>query len=64
MQIWSSCRTITSCQPEKVKHITALMTVVNGKVVYASGKYAAQNPAIPEVIPAWSPVKHFGGYQK
>lgn len=49
---------------EKVKNITALMTVVNGKVVYAAGKYAAQNPAIPEVIPAWSPVKYFGGYQK
>jgi predicted amidohydrolase YtcJ len=50
--------------PEKVKHITALITIVNGKVVYASGKYAAQNPVLPEVIPAWSPVKYFGGYQK
>jgi predicted amidohydrolase YtcJ len=49
---------------EKVKQITALMTIVNGKVVYASGKYAAQSPVIPEVIPAWSPVKYFGGYQK
>jgi predicted amidohydrolase YtcJ len=49
---------------EKVKHITALLTIVNGKVVYASGKYAAQNPVLPEVIPAWSPVKYFGGYQK
>jgi len=50
--------------PEKIKHITALMTVVNGKIVYASGKYAAQCPPIPEAIPAWSPVKYFGGYQK
>jgi predicted amidohydrolase YtcJ len=53
-----------AAKPEKIKHITALMTVVNGKVVYASGKYARQNPSIPEVIPAWSPVKYYGGYQK
>jgi predicted amidohydrolase YtcJ len=49
---------------EKVKIIKALVTVVNGKIVYASGKYSAQNPSIPEVIPAWSPVKYFGGYQR
>ncbi|WP_295719001.1 amidohydrolase [Mucilaginibacter sp.] len=49
---------------EKVKAINALVTVVNGKIVYASGKYSAQNPSIPEVIPAWSPVRYFGGYQK
>jgi predicted amidohydrolase YtcJ len=49
---------------ENIKHITALMTVVNGKVVYATGKYAAQSPPLPEVIPAWSPVKYYGGYQK
>jgi predicted amidohydrolase YtcJ len=49
---------------EKVKQINSLITIVNGKVVYASGKYAAQNPLIPEVLPAWSPVKYYGGYQK
>ncbi|WP_295793899.1 amidohydrolase [Mucilaginibacter sp.] len=53
-----------TASPEKVKHITALMTVVNGKVVYAAGKYADQSPPIPEVIPSWSPVKYYGGYQK
>jgi len=49
---------------EKIKHITALMTIVNGKVVYGAGKYAAQSPAMPDVIPNWSPVKYFGGYQR
>ena len=49
---------------ENIKHITALLTVVNGKVVYASGKYAAQIPAIASAIPAWSPVNYYGGYQK
>lgn len=53
-----------TASPEQVKQITSLMTVVNGKIVYASGKYANESPAIPEVIPAWSPVRYFGGYQK
>ena len=48
---------------EKVKNITSLLTIVNGKIVYAAGPYAARNPEIPEVIPSWSPVKYFGGYQ-
>jgi predicted amidohydrolase YtcJ len=49
---------------ESIKHITALMTVVNGKIVYASGKYAAESPAIAAAIPAWSPINYYGGYQK
>jgi len=53
-----------TASPEKLKTISALMTIVNGKVVYAAGSYAALNPPIPEVIPLWSPVKYFGGYQK
>jgi len=40
------------------------MTIVNGKIVYASGKYAADCPPIADVIPAWSPVKYYGGYQR
>jgi len=50
--------------PEKIKQTTSLMTVVNGKIVYAAGKYASQCPPIAEPIPSWSPVKYFGGYQK
>jgi predicted amidohydrolase YtcJ len=50
--------------PEKVKHITSLMTVVNGKVVYAAGAYAALCPSIAAALPYWSPVNYYGGYQK
>ncbi|OOQ59896.1 amidohydrolase [Mucilaginibacter pedocola] len=50
--------------PDDVKKITSVMTIVNGKVVYAAGPYAAQCPPIDEPIPAWSPVKCYGGYQK
>jgi predicted amidohydrolase YtcJ len=49
---------------EKVKQITALLTVVNGKVVYGAGPYAAQCPPIAAAIPDWSPVNFYGGYQK
>jgi predicted amidohydrolase YtcJ len=50
--------------PDKVKHITSLMTIVNGKVVYAAGKYKNQCPPIDSAIPNWSPINYYGGYQK
>jgi predicted amidohydrolase YtcJ len=49
---------------DEVRNIHALLTIVNGKVVYAEADYEKLNPQMPEVIPAWSPVKYFGGYQK
>ncbi|HET7003821.1 MAG TPA: amidohydrolase family protein, partial [Puia sp.] len=48
---------------EQMKDIHALMTIVNGRVVYAEGIYQNLCPAIPEVIPSWSPVKYYGGFQ-
>ncbi|MEO7487136.1 MAG: amidohydrolase [Ferruginibacter sp.] len=53
-----------SVAPEKVKKIESLMTIVNGKVVYAAGEYKSHCPPMPAVIPDWSPVKYYGGYQK
>ncbi|SDH40923.1 hypothetical protein SAMN04487996_13613 [Dyadobacter soli] len=53
-----------SAKPDDVRNIESLLTIVNGKVVYAAGEYKALDAAVPEVIPAWSPVKHYGGYQK
>ncbi|MEO6549530.1 MAG: amidohydrolase [Ferruginibacter sp.] len=53
-----------SVPAEKVKNIQSLLTIVNGKVVYAAGEYKSFDPAIPAVIPDWSPVKFYGGYQK
>lgn len=49
---------------DEVRNIHALLTVVNGKVVYGEGLYKELSPAIPEPIPAWSPVKYYGGYQQ
>lgn len=53
-----------SANPEQVKKITALLTVVNGRVVYAYGPFEKECPPIDPVIPRWSPVKYYGGYQK
>ncbi|MTH16589.1 amidohydrolase [Flavobacterium sp. LC2016-01] len=53
-----------SLKPDDVRKIESVLTVVNGKIVYASAEYKALNPEIPAVIPDWSPVKYFGGYQK
>ncbi|WP_303317174.1 amidohydrolase [Flavivirga abyssicola] len=50
--------------PEKeINNLKSVLTVVGGNVVFASGEYQSMSPKIPEVIPNWSPVKYYGGYQ-
>jgi hypothetical protein len=50
---------------EQIKNIESVLTVVGGKIVYAARPFRRFAPApLPAVIPAWSPVAHFGGYQK
>jgi predicted amidohydrolase YtcJ len=48
---------------DDIRSIHSLLTIVNGKAVYAEGNYEKLSPVMPEVIPAWSPIKYFGGYQ-
>jgi len=48
---------------DDIRGIHSLLTIVNGKVVYAEGAYQKLAPELPEVIPSWSPVKFYGGYQ-
>ncbi|WP_298514930.1 amidohydrolase [uncultured Kordia sp.] len=47
----------------KINDIKSVLTVVDGNVVYGAQEYKALNPSLPEVIPDWSPVKYYGGYQ-
>lgn len=49
---------------EDIKNITSKLTIVDGKVVYGDKDFQTVSPAPIEVIPSWSPVKYFGGYQK
>lgn len=48
---------------ENIKNLTSDLTVVNGKVVFAKNDFKALDPSTPTVIPDWSPVKYYGGYQ-
>ncbi|MBE4746751.1 amidohydrolase [Corallococcus sp. ZKHCc1 1396] len=51
-----------SVPEEEIQHITSVMTVVDGKVVFGAGKYSKLAPELPKIIPTWSPIKYFGGY--
>lgn len=52
-----------SLPPDKIRGITSLLTVLNGRIVYAAGPYKELNPPLSPTIPEWSPVKYYGGYQ-
>lgn len=50
---------------QQIQDIESVLTVVAGKVVHAAKPFDAfAPPALPPVSPGWSPVAHFGGYQK
>jgi predicted amidohydrolase YtcJ len=47
---------------EQIKSISSVLTIMDGRVVFGAQEYAAQSPTLPAILPAWSPVKYFGGY--
>ena len=48
---------------DEIQDITALLTMLGGRVVHGAGDYAPLAPALPPAMPDWSPVRRFGGYQ-
>ena len=48
---------------KQINDLESVLTVVGGEVVYGKEEFADKSPAVPAVIPEWSPVKYFGGYQ-
>lgn len=48
---------------EQIKDIESVLTVTGGDMVYAAEPFAGMAPEPPPVLPAWSPVALFGGYQ-
>ena len=49
--------------PDKeIRNTRALLTAVDGTIVYSAGAFAHLAPEIPELEPEWSPVNRFGGY--
>ncbi|MGA6135535.1 amidohydrolase [Acinetobacter dispersus] len=45
----------------EIQWIESVLTVMNGKIVYAGAEFKNQDPSIPPASPDWSPVKRFGG---
>jgi predicted amidohydrolase YtcJ len=52
-----------SVPDEEIHAITSEMTIVDGKIVWADKEFNMLGPARLPVIPDWSPVKYYGGYQ-
>ncbi len=52
-----------SIAEDKIPQLKSVLTITDGKIVYATGQYESLNPPLPEIIPDWSPVKYYGGYQ-
>ena len=53
-----------SVADRKIQDITANLTVVDGKIVYADEVFQGLAKPLPKAIPEWSPVNFYGGYQK
>lgn len=47
---------------EEIKSITAVLTIVGGRVVHGNDEYKDLAPPLPAAMPDWSPVRVFGGY--
>jgi len=53
-----------SVSDKEIKNIYSVMTVVGGAIVHATDEFSKHNPALPTIIPAWSPIKFYGTYGK
>jgi predicted amidohydrolase YtcJ len=46
----------------QIRSIASVLTVMDGRVVFGVQEYSPLSPTLPEILPAWSPIKYFGGY--
>jgi hypothetical protein len=47
----------------QILKLESLLTILNGEVVYGAGEYIGLDKNRIDIIPNWSPVKYYGGYQ-
>lgn len=47
---------------EEIRSLESVLTIVDGKPVYAAGDFSSLAPPSIPVMPEWSPVSKFGGY--
>jgi hypothetical protein len=48
---------------DEIRNISSDLTVMNGRVVFGAKEFGPLAPGLPQILPDWSPVKHFGGYE-
>lgn len=48
----------------EVAQLRSVLTLLGGRVVHGEGDFAPLAPALPPVMPDWSPVATFGGYHQ
>jgi predicted amidohydrolase YtcJ len=53
-----------SIPEEEIKRLESVLTIVGGKVVYATAEFSKLAPPPLPVSPNWSPVKEYGGYAR
>ena len=53
-----------SISEEEIKQLESVLTMVGGKIVYATAEFSSLAPPALPVSPDWSPVKSYGGYAK
>jgi predicted amidohydrolase YtcJ len=53
-----------SVPDEEIKQLESVLTIVDGRPVYAAEEFKPLAPALPPVLPEWSPVAAYGGYAK
>ena len=53
-----------SIPEEDIKHLESVLTIVGGKIAYATEEFSKLAPPALPVSPSWSPVKEYGGYAK
>jgi len=53
-----------SVPEDRIRQLRSVMTVVDGRIVYADEDYRDLDPALPPAMPDWSPVNHGSRYWK
>ena len=53
-----------SIPEEEIKQLESVLTMVGGKIVYATEEFSKLAPPALPVSPSWSPVKEYGGYAR
>jgi predicted amidohydrolase YtcJ len=51
-----------SVPDEEIKHLESVLTIVGGRIAYASEEFSKLAPPALPVSPSWSPVSGYGGY--